>query len=120
MFYIDINKNINMKIEYDTLGYFILFKNKKILIDFKQYEKLNNDGHIWKDDELDVNPYPYYNKTKNIKENLIEYFYTNLYTINFINNNIYDIRTDNCKLVVKLSTHDFYVRKNYNVIDYLL
>lgn len=107
-----------MKIELlDNTGYFILLAGKKFLIDFKQYEKLHNDGHIWHYDGNTI--YPYYNKTKKMKENLIEYFYTNLYDTNYINNDIYDIRKANCKLVVRQSLHDSYVRKNYNVIDYI-
>jgi hypothetical protein len=101
----------------DMTGFFLLFKNNSFLIDFKQYEKFNNDNYCW-NEEMDI-MYPTYNKTQNIKENLIEYFYTKLYDVMHINNNIYDLRECNCKLMYKKTKYDEYIRQKYNVIDYI-
>ena len=46
----------------DTTGYFLLFRNNSFLIDFKQYEKFNNDNHCW-NEEMDI--YPTYNNLMN-------------------------------------------------------
>ena len=108
-----------MKIELsESIGYYLVFKNNKILIDFNQYQKFNNDDYLWHENN-EISEYPYYNKTPNIKENLLEYFYTKLYIIKHINNDIYDLRTENCEKLLINFKYDEYIRKKYNVIDYI-
>lgn len=108
---------MKIKLNDNMTGYFLLFRNNSFLIDFKQYEKFNNDNHSWNEDTNII--YPIYNKTQNIKENLIEYFYTKLYDVIHINNDIYDLRESNCELIYKKIKYDNYIRQKYNVIDYI-
>lgn len=109
-----------MKIELvESLGYYLLFKNKKILIDFKQFEKLYNDSHIWHEEDTRLVSYPYYNKTQAIQENIVEYFYTKLYDIKYKNNDNYDLRVSNCIKIQKQTKYDTFIRQKYNVIDYI-
>ena len=108
-----------MKVELHETGYYLLFKNKKYLIDFTQYQKFNNDNHLWHEEDTGLDSYPYYNKTRNIKENLLEYFYTKLYIINHINNDNTDLRTENCTKISKTNKYDSIIRKKYNVINYI-
>ncbi len=89
----------------------------EIILDLLQFEKFNNDEINWILNK-DVSIYPYYKKTFNIRDTLLEYFYTKLYNVSFKNNNQYDLRKDNCELTIINNHIDKYVREKYNVLDY--
>lgn len=89
----------------------------EFILDLSQFEKINNDEILWVFNK-DISDYPYYKKTFNIRETLLEYFYTKLYYVSFKNNNHNDLRKDNCELTIINNHADKYVRENYNVIDY--
>ena len=93
--------------------------NIEIILDLPQFEKFNNDEIHWNLNK-EISDYPYYKKTSNIRETILEYFYTKVYNIKFKNNNIYDLRKDNCELIIINDKNDKYVRENYNVIEYFI
>ncbi len=89
----------------------------EIILDLSQFEKFNNDEIYWNLNK-EISDYPYYKKTFNIRETLLEYFYTKLYFVSFKNNNKYDLRKENCELTIINNHVDKYVRAKYNVLDY--
>ena len=54
----------------------------EFILDLSQFEKFNNDEIYWNLNK-DISDYPYYKKTFNIRETLLEYFYTKLYFVSF-------------------------------------
>jgi hypothetical protein len=90
----------------------------EIILDLPQFEKFNNDEIYWNLNK-EISEYPYYKKTSNTKCSLLEYFYTKVYNIKFKNNNIYDLRKENCELTI-IDKNDKYVRDTYNVIEYFI
>ena len=100
------------------------FKNVSIylfdiefILDLSQFEKFNNDEIYWNLNK-DISDYPYYKKTFNIRDTLLEYFYTKIYSVSFKNKNKYDLRKENCELTIINNNVDKYVRSKYNVLDY--
>lgn len=89
----------------------------EFILDLSQFEKFNNDEIYWNLNK-DISDYPYYKKTFNIRETLLEYFYTKLYFVSFKNNNHNDLRKENCELTIINNHADKYVRGKYNVLDY--
>lgn len=89
----------------------------EIILDIPQFEKFNNDEIHWNLNK-DISEYPYYKKSTNIRDTLLEYFYSKVYYISFKNNNKFDLRKDNCDLTIINNHADKYVRENYNVLDY--
>ncbi len=93
--------------------------NIEIIMDIPQFEKFNNDEIHWNLNK-EISVYPYYKKTANIRETLLEYFYTKLYNISFKNNNKFDLRKENCELIIINDKNDKYIREKYNVIKYFI
>jgi hypothetical protein len=91
----------------------------EILLDLSQFEKFNNDEIHWNLNK-DISIYPYYKKSANIRETLLEYFYTKVYYVSFKNNNKYDLRKENCNLTIINNEADKYVREKYNVLEYFI
>ncbi len=91
----------------------------EILLDLSQFEKFNNDEIHWNLNK-EISDYPYYKKSANIRETLLEYFYTKVYYVSFKNNNKFDLRKDNCDLTIINNETDNYVRENYNVLKYFI
>ncbi len=91
--------------------------NIEIILDLPQFEKFNNDEIHWNLNN-EISMYPYYKKSSNIKETLLEYFYTKVYFISFKNNNKFDLRKENCNLTIINNDADKYIREKYKVIDY--
>ena len=58
--------------------------NIEIILDLSQFEKFNNDEIHWNLNK-EISDYPYYKKTSNTRETLLEYFYTKVYNIKFKN-----------------------------------
>lgn len=91
----------------------------EILLDLVQFEKFNNDEIHWNLNK-DISIYPYHKKSANIRETLLEYFYTKVYYISFKNNNKFDLRKENCELTIINNDADKYVREKYNVLEYFI
>ena len=91
----------------------------EFVLDLFQFEKFNNDEIHWNLNK-EISDYPYYKKSSNIRETLLEYFYTKVYNVSFKNNNKYDLRKENCNLTIINNNADKYVRENYNVLEYFI
>lgn len=111
---------INIENNYVELIYFILNSTKMYIIDFEQFNKINNFDKRFILKDLDDYPSYYYNyKNYNLINFLFNMKYENIY-INFKNNNKYDLRSSNIeyyhnyhKNIIEKYPHAIYNQGHY-------